>query len=433
MLRGRTITLFAALSLVAVQAFAADYSFSGYGTLGYAQSNKSYAFQRSIDGGGTLQRDSMAGIQLDARFNSHFGATLQAKAAPSLGQDNAYAATLAWAFVSYRPTDDWLVRAGKLRVPLYLYSENTDIGATFDFARLPTEMYSISPTADFTGASFRKEWNLESGDLTLTGFWGGATTTNRFYRRDDSPDGIPEAKAGPFYIPFTVGAKGVALTLRRRADTFRLAFAKATARRVDGGQQFPRTFPFVPLAPGIGYYKTSTLIPDGVEFPVTETTDLTVIALGANVGIGSDLRVIAEYARRMVRNTEIGLDTHGGYVSLLKRMSDWTFYGTYAYLRSTPGPRNFYNAVNYNRVPPFIKDATLLNYTQRIGGDLVQAFDQSSWALGSSYTLTPTSKIKAEFQRVHIGQMSAMVDAPRGSDVRNQNINVYSLSYSFAF
>ena len=41
--------------------------------------------------------------------------------------------------------------------------------------------------------------------------------------------------------------------------------------------------------------------------------------------------------------------------------------------------------------------------------------------------------LKAEFMRSHIGQMSSLVDAPPGGNIRNQNINVFSLSYNFSF
>lgn len=60
-------------------------------------------------------------------------------------------------------------------------------------------------------------------------------------------------------------------------------------------------------------------------------------------------------------------------------------------------------------------------------------FDQHSWAIGTSYALSPTSKIKAEWMRVRIGEVSSLVDAPPGSNIRNQNINVFSLSYSMVF
>jgi len=60
-------------------------------------------------------------------------------------------------------------------------------------------------------------------------------------------------------------------------------------------------------------------------------------------------------------------------------------------------------------------------------------FDQRSLAIGTSYSLTPTSKLKAELMHVRIGQVSSLVDAPPGSNIRNQGINVISLSYSVVF
>ena len=92
-----------------------------------------------------------------------------------------------WAFLSYRPTNDWLIRAGKQRIPLYLYSETVDVGVTYDFARLPTEMYSIISSDDFTGLSFSKNWGMENGDLSLDGYWGKATTDFRVWIRDNIP------------------------------------------------------------------------------------------------------------------------------------------------------------------------------------------------------------------------------------------------------
>ena len=60
-------------------------------------------------------------------------------------------------------------------------------------------------------------------------------------------------------------------------------------------------------------------------------------------------------------------------------------------------------------------------------------YDQFSWSVGTSYSLSPTSKLKAEWMRTRVGTTSAFVDAPAGSSVRNQNIDVLSFSYSFMF
>jgi hypothetical protein len=145
--------------LSAMTAHAAEVSLSGFGTLGYAKSNQAYNFERFVNNNGTIARDSVAGVQADIKLTDQIGATIQGKFAPSLTKDAAWDATLSWAFLSWRPSNDWLVRLGKQRLPLYFYSESTDVGVTYDLAHLPSEMYSISPSTDYIGASASKTWN----------------------------------------------------------------------------------------------------------------------------------------------------------------------------------------------------------------------------------------------------------------------------------
>ena len=152
-----------------------------------------------------------------------------------------------------------------------------------------------------------------------------------------------------------------------------------------------------------------------------------------DVGLGSGFRVISEFARTFIPHTDDSIASTRGYVSLLKRTDNWTPYVIYAFLRSTPDPLNLYSNVNYNTVPDFVPGAALINASQRTGADGILAYDQSSWALGTSYSFSATSKIKAEFLRVHVGQVSHLVDAPSGSNIRDQNLNVFSLSYNFVF
>ena len=83
---------------------------SGFGTLGYAKSNQSYNFERFVNDGGTIQRDSVVGVQADAKFTDSIGATIQGKLAPSLKSDSSWDGTLSWAFLSWRPANDLLIR-----------------------------------------------------------------------------------------------------------------------------------------------------------------------------------------------------------------------------------------------------------------------------------------------------------------------------------
>ena len=186
------------LAALTLPAQAVDLTWSGFGTVGYAQSDQAFKYQRFINNNGDIKRDSILGGQLDARFSQQWSATVQAKLAPSDHSDTNWQASLAWAFLSWRPSDDWLIRAGKIRLPLMLNTENNDVGATFDFARLPQEVYSIAPTTDVVGFSISKTWMFDSYEWMLEGYTGQEKTYQRYYTRAMQPDG---AGPGSWFIP----------------------------------------------------------------------------------------------------------------------------------------------------------------------------------------------------------------------------------------
>jgi len=135
-----------AASLVFQPVHAAEFTSSGFGTLGYARSDQSFSFDRFISERGTFRRDSLAGVQVVAE--------------PATDDEDRYRASMTWAFVSWRPSNDLLFRFGKQRIPLHLYSQTNSVGASHDFARPPIEMYSLSPNNDMTGASFARMWDV---------------------------------------------------------------------------------------------------------------------------------------------------------------------------------------------------------------------------------------------------------------------------------
>jgi hypothetical protein len=341
--------LFLAVSLICVafQAEAADIGFSGYGTIGYAQSDKPYHYQRFIDNGGTFDRDSLFGVQMDAKFTPEWGGTVQAKLAPSDSSDNRWEAIGSWTFLSWRPSNDLLIRAGKLRIPEFLFSESQDVGVTYDFLRLPTEMYSVSPISDFTGVSFSKSWELEGGDLSLDGYWGRANPTVRTY--------IGQA----MFSSIRVESEGLAMTYHtsEAGNTYRIDVHNPLIK------------------------------PDGVL--IFSSTRIPLVNLGTSIGLGYDMRFIGEY---LAMYPDSGGVSRGAYISLLRKIGEWTPYAYVAGIKS--------NGMLLNR----------------------------SWAIGTSYTLTATSKIKAEWLQSHIGPTANLVDVPLGSDLSNQDVNVFSLS-----
>ncbi|HQZ04521.1 MAG TPA: hypothetical protein PLJ46_01530 [Burkholderiaceae bacterium] len=427
--RFRFLCLIITAHCLALPAWAVDYSLSGFGTLGYALSNKPYSYQRFVSQEGTFRRDSVAGIQLDARFTERLGATVQVLAAPATDSDVKTEASVAWAFLSLRPTNDWLFRAGKQRIPLYLFSQNYNLGVTYPFARLPTEMYSISPSNEFTGLSASKTWETSGGDLTLDGYWGVSDLDVRFWIRD----GIPAVQApGPLFRRIGVEGGGLVLSYRRQENVVRIGIGKVNVDEKNSSNAYPVTYPFVSLFPGIGYYQVNAALP-GPGIPTIDKYGYRTFTLGADLDIGSGFRAMGEFARSYVSDTLFSTQSNRGYVAILRPINKWTPYISYAFLRSEASVLLLQKLVNNTSIPVFVPGAAQINAAQRVGADSLLAFDQRSLAIGTSYSLSATSKLKAELMRVRIGQVSSLVDAPPGSNIRNQNINVISLSYSVVF
>jgi hypothetical protein len=421
-------SLLVAGAVIAAPALAFDFSFSGFGTLGYARSNQPFTYQRFIDENGTFRRDTVGGVQGDVRFGEQWGATVQLKLAPAADRDGAYEATASWAFVSYRPSNEWLIRVGKQRIPLYLHSQNLDVGATYDLARLPTEVYSIVPSNDFVGASVNRTWSIGGGELALDGYAGKSTNWERIWFREGLP---PVVGPGATFLKEDFTGQGLVLTWRGDEDIYRVGAHRANFRLADG-RPVGTGYPFVPLAPDFGYYQVDNAFP-GPGVPQVDAQRAFAYTLGADVGVGRGFRVIGEFAHTVVPGSLGGPAGDRYYVALSRRTGAWTPYVSYAAMRSIGEERRLRDSVNANRVPPFVPGADVLNASQRYGADFLFVYDQRSLALGTSYSFSATSKLKAEIMRTHVGQVSVLVDAPPGSDIRDRDIDVLSVSYNVVF
>lgn len=414
---------------------AAQVSVSGFGTLGYAISDQDYRYQRFVDQQGTFKRDSVLGLQADIRLSESFSLVAQGKIAPSIRDDSSWDPTLTWAFLAWRPSNELLIRVGRVRVPYYLNSSNLDVGVTYDAAQLPTELYSISPTNETTGISVSHTWTFPSADLGLDAYWGRAHSHSRFFFRDDIRS-IGGPARGAIFVPVEIDSRGFALTLNHAENVYRAGYHYAEVSRRNG-EDFHSDTPFVSLA-GEGFYisEPSALAP-GVSIPSVSAVHFGILTAGADIALPGSLRLSGEFARRINLNAPRGgLDTRGGYLSLRGEVGAWRPYLTASRLISADPSLDLYLAVNANRVnsPPLPANlAATINALQRFSADRLVVYDQSTFALGTAYILSPTQKLKAEWAVTRVGRVSHFVDAPAGGDIRHQNINVFSFSYNFTF
>lgn len=406
-------------------------SWSAFGTIGAARSNRSWRYQRFIRDDASLERDSVLGGQAELQLSPEWSATVQGKLAPSDHSDTKWELVPAWAFVAWRPDNDWLLRAGKLRVPFLLRSEQLDVGQTYDEARLPAEIYALPPTSDFKGAAIAHTWSAESGDLSLDGYYGSADLYKRFWIRAALPSPVPGADpvlpAGAMFKKVNVSVTGLVLSWREPTLVARAGLHRARTRRVDGGEMTVRPA-WLALGPGLGYWQTSGA---GAEQTSRIRNDL--LTLGADAQFGGGWRLAGEYLRLWQRDTELGVDGWAGYATLYRSLGAFTPYLTYAISRTSERSARWQRELDGSSLPGMIPGAGLLTASMRANADTVPVYRQQSVALGSSYALTTTQKIKAEWLHTRATE-SLLIDVPVGEPLaRRRSVDVLSLSYSFVF
>lgn len=419
----------AALAAAAWPAAALDLQWSGFGTLGYAQSNRPYAWQRSITDEGSFERDTVLGAQVDLLLNAEWSATVQARLAQDEKKDGAWSPTVALAFLAWRPDNDWLLRAGKFRVPLYLFSETLDIGTAHDMARLPNDSYTLNPTSDFKGLYGTHTWQLGARELSADLYSGSANTSYRRWVQDGLPPLLPP---GPFFNDVKARATGVVLTLRDPAYTARLGYHRIRVKLTDGSR-LPVTYPRVELGNGLGYWQVNDLLPG----PGVQSVDRVlneVVTAGVDWNIDGHWRLIAEFARFSQDNTEFGIEANTGYVNLSRRIGHVTPYVTVSRVLSAPYQRQWAQRLRGNDLPAAIPGAAMINAAQHVAADTMVTYDQSSLALGASYAVAPNAKLKAEWMRTRIGAVTGSASPLPGTPYPSHSrIDVLSLSVSFDF
>jgi hypothetical protein len=305
---------------------AQDIAWSGFATLGYAQSpDVPGRYLRWIDDNGTFNADSVAALQADWRINPRWSATVQLKAAPSEKSDDQWQLRPAWAFLAWRPDDAWLVRAGRMRLPLYMYSESLDVGVAQDMARLPMEMYSIIPSNEYNGVSIghtRATSLLPDGELAVEAYGGRIGTTARFWLRDGAP---PQVAAGERYVGGERHHLRPGDHAAQPRTTLRLGLHEARTARL-GGERTPVDYPFVSHRPRPGLLqgqRCTARAPDRDRAAHPQPDHHAGCRAAAGRRLARGCRAGPQPA---VHAPSLGSNTLGGYVTVFREIGAFTPY-----------------------------------------------------------------------------------------------------------
>ena len=170
-----------------------DYRFNGFGTVGVSRlggevDGRSYGMQGQTNDSWRGDALSKLGGQFQYGLSDKLNITAQVLAQAA---HDSWEADLEWLYLSYQATDRLVLRGGRLRNPVYMYSETLDVGFTYPWLRLPDEVYHQVQISNYEGVDAIYTLPLSYGSVSLQGNVGKAlnrdyfiydTTTDMDYR-----------------------------------------------------------------------------------------------------------------------------------------------------------------------------------------------------------------------------------------------------------
>ena len=149
------------------------FNFNGFISGAYISSDNDAGYN-GASSSADFSQDSKIGFQGTFNISNQTQAVLQLM----MKGENDWDVEAEWAYLSHRFDNGTKIRGGKLRVPLFMYSDYLDVGYAQPFARPPTEVYDQVPFSSYTGGDISYDFEFEDSTLTLQGFGGESTVPN---------------------------------------------------------------------------------------------------------------------------------------------------------------------------------------------------------------------------------------------------------------
>jgi hypothetical protein len=166
------------LACAAVTANAyADVSFHGYGqvVMGTTFSNNrtfpSESSGYSYHADPTFTPNSNFALQASAPLSSNITATTQILARG----DNDFQPKFQWAYLKYQFNDTFALKAGRLQLPFYQYSDYEFVGQAYPWVVPPESVYLLE-TSTYDGLNFSAEKNVGDWFFFMQAIYGGFDT-----------------------------------------------------------------------------------------------------------------------------------------------------------------------------------------------------------------------------------------------------------------
>ena len=387
-------------------ASAVDFSYSGFSTAGYAQSDTDdaqvgYSGQpEGIDSNGTFETDSKLGVQVTAKLNDTFSATVQGVAYANLAGD--WEPRLDWAYLRAQPLQSLSFRGGYLRAPTFMYSDSVFVGYANIWVRPPVEVYNLSSVYQIRGVD--ATWRTNVGPMTLT--------VNPYFG-DSEVELVGETLDVPEWL-------GLATTVEYSSITARIGYSelelgsttKSLVPLLDGLRAIPAAFC------GACSSEASRLDMDG---PVIKNLNV-----GVQFDDGKNF-VASEFARIRSGGNYLVPDKNSAYATYGRRFGNIMPYVTYAQMRrDQPLQSDAIPAVG----PLAVLNATVNSIMASTAGD------QNSYSAGVRFEVPSFSVVKGALVKLQLDHIDTKDTNGMLNNVQpnfDGTLNMVSASFDFIF
>lgn len=393
------ILLLAAMTLSATQAMAFDtgtpLQVNGFGTFaGVHNDNEDVSFYDASQHT-DWDTDSIVGLQISLPITDKLSATSQFVAR---GYEN-YDLKTDWLFLSYKATNDLDVRAGRMRIPFFMFSDSLEVGYSYPWVRPPVDVYDQLGFNSFDGADIVYTFPVASMQLELQPFMG---STN--------PDMIRPGQNGELEVTDLWGLHGILSN-----DWISLHFS-----HTEGDYDIENIKSINGFLTGLettGY--TSVADKFGVD---DKHGTFSSVGIDAN---WQNFRLISEYTER----TSDGLiaNSSGWYTTLGYQMGQWMPHLTFSQLETH---EDYSDEMEDAAAMPAML-GMLAGGTRQFAK--VNSENQKSVTAGLRWDVAKNTAIKFEWQHINPDNDSTPTFQVIDPDYSGEDVNVYTIAVDFVF
>ncbi len=295
----RGLALAVASIMLAPWALASDVNVSGFLSVGggFVDDENSVAYDGYSEEDLTFDRN-LLGLQVTGQVSERVSATAQLIAR----SENDYEVDAEWAYLSWQAHNNGKVRAGRLRTPLYMYSDYLDVGYSYPWISAPNEVYYL-PFNNVDGVDYYLTAALGSFDTSFQAYFGSFESDFAF---EDGTQGFASLR----------NQMGVAATFGKDWWNFRAAYHQADLTvdvfnpTLNGFVASLQTTPFANLIPRIAI----------------DDDKGTFAQVGLNIDTGMFVAA-AEHVEFEVKETMLAKNIRD-YVMVGLRLGDFLFHVT---------------------------------------------------------------------------------------------------------